>query len=89
MTPADDVIARAARAVTPYLAAQGIRWTLPGRGAEVPGEAELALKLRDMVARVEPGGRIEHGGLVVEWPKADVEIRILFDLAAIKPEERT
>lgn len=104
MTPADDVIARAARAIAPHFREHGIRWaSFDGRRAlAVPGEAEIALALREMVGQVEPGGRIDSGHLIVEWPLEDVEddgeeevlatpgeIRILFHLADIAPEARS
>ncbi|WP_433225486.1 hypothetical protein [Actinomadura formosensis] len=103
MTPADDVIARAARAIAPHFREHGLRWpAFDGKAGTVfvPGEAEIALRLKDMVARVEPGGRFDCGHLIVEWPLEDVEddgeedvlavpgaIRILFHLADIEPEE--
>lgn len=105
MTPADDVIARAARAIAPHFAAHEIRWaSWDGRRVmTVPGEAEIALALKEMVGRVEPGGRVDSGHLVVEWPLEDVEddgeddevlatpgpIRVLFHLADIDPQGRT
>lgn len=103
MTPADDVIARAARAIAPHFAAHQIRWASwdGRRELTVPGEAEIALALREMVGEIEPGGRIDSGHLVVEWPFEDIEddgdgdealgtpgeIRILFHLADVPPRE--
>lgn len=104
MTPADDVIARAARAVAPHFAAHQIRWaSFDGRRElVVPGEAEIALALREMVSQVEPGGRVDSGHLIVEWPFDDVEddgeeqvlaspgpIRIMLHLADVDPEPRS
>ena len=105
MTPADDVIARAARAIAPHFATHGIRWAgWDGtRTLVVPGEAEIALALKEMVGQVEPGGRIDSSHLVVEWPLEDIEddgdgdealgtpgeIRILFHLADVDPEARS
>ena len=104
MTPADDVIARAARALAPYFAENGIHWASWGGKSQmrVPGEADLALALKEMVGQVKPGGRVESGHLIVEWPLEDVEddgegdevlgrpgeIRILFHLADIDQGER-
>lgn len=101
MNAADDVIAQAARAIAPHFREHGLRWaTIDGRpGTVIPGEAEIALTLREMVSDVQPGGRIDSGHLIVEWPFDDVEddgegddvpakpgpIRILFDLAEIEP----
>lgn len=96
MTPTDDVIARAARAIAPHFAAHDIRWAgWDGtRTLVVPGEAEIALALKEMVGQVTPGGRVDSGHLVVEWPLEDVDggtpmpgvIRILFHLADVPPE---
>lgn len=102
---ADRVIARAARALAPYFAANGIRWADWANPSQlaVPGEAEIALALKEMVGLVQPGGRIESGHLVIEWPLEDRAsneavgaggdvpapgaIRVLFHLAEIEPEE--
>lgn len=102
MNAADDVIARAARAIAPHFAANDVRWaSFTGRGAAVPGEAEIALRLKEMVGDIQPGSRIDSGHLIVEWPFDDIEddcegdevlgtpgpIRILFHLAEIEPED--
>lgn len=83
MTPADDVIARAARAVRPALIARAAE---AGGTGTPPGEAEIALAIRSMVGRVRPGTVIEEDGLVVDW-QSDGRIRILLPVAVLKREE--
>lgn len=86
MTPADDVIARAARAVRPALIARAAE---TGGTVTPPGEAEIALAIRDMVTRVQTDQRVEDNGLAVEWRRDGQvdEIHVSLAVAAIKPEE--
>ena len=85
MTPADDIIARAARAVRPVLIARAAE---TGGTVTPPGEAEIALTIRALLDRAHPGTVTEDHDLVVDWSKPG-EIRILLAVAALAVKEWT
>jgi hypothetical protein len=54
----------------------------------IPGAADIALALHHMIGNLKPGGRLEAGHLIVEWPLPEdggepADIRVFLDLGEL------